>query len=184
MSSFFDVYQVFLKRWGQSVHTCICIKHLSIKHCGKSVHTCICIYARTPIAFLDRGGWKSGLIGFPMGSAREFHRFLIPHACMSFSARQSGAQIWNPSAKDLWAPHHCRNPQSAIRDLVGRGRRPVGHCSIASMIWSRKNCPKSLTRITVKNVNREELTPSIASLIRASLSYYTRSHLANLIRLL
>ena len=45
--------------------------------------------------------WKSALIGFLMASARKFHTFLTPHACMSFSARQSGAQIWNPSAKDL-----------------------------------------------------------------------------------
>ena len=43
--------------------------------------------------------WKSDLIGFLMAFARKFHTFLTLHACTSFTARQSGAQIWNPSSR-------------------------------------------------------------------------------------
>ena len=46
-----------------------------------------------------------------------------------FSARPSGAQIWNPSSRISE-----RRVIVAIRRLVGGGRRPVGHCSIASRI--------------------------------------------------
>jgi len=34
-----------------------------------------------------------------MDSARKFHTFLTPHACISFSAQQSAARIWNPSSR-------------------------------------------------------------------------------------
>jgi len=47
----------------------------------------------------DQGGRKSALIGFLMASARKSVTSLIPHACMSFTARQSVAQIWNPSSR-------------------------------------------------------------------------------------
>ncbi|TSA29561.1 MAG: hypothetical protein D4R65_14940 [Verrucomicrobiaceae bacterium] len=66
------------------------------------------------------------MIGFLMKSGRS----LTPRACMSFSARQSGAQIWNPSSRISE-----RRVIVAIRGsaapwaVVG-----VGHCSIASMI--------------------------------------------------
>ena len=63
---------------------------------------------------------------------RLFSRiFLTPQrACMSFTAPQSGAQIWKPSSRISE-----RRVIVALRNLRprGGGRRPVGHRSIASI---------------------------------------------------